>query len=269
MAPSRFTRSPSSSPDVKRWPAVSSLRRRRRAPARSRDRREDHLPLRPVLRVGLHRPDRRAGGPYTVTLEQGWAKTIYSPTAPAAMSVRYPRPSSWRAWASPTTTRPTRRCSGDDGKGGTDIAVVELTNPADRPDGPSGDLRRQGAGELGGSTGLGLQEAPATCRTLAGELRRRLTCSSTTAPTTRSLAVMPMGTTKANSVRWAFATTTRSACPASPTVTPNPMAVRRQLLDTEVQHLDVRLHRVHLRQLHRRLSPATFSSARRGRRRRG
>ncbi len=84
---------------------------------------------------GTIAPKEGEDGTYTVTLEHGLGQTLYFADRPSRDVGAVPTERFLRGLGFPDDNPPNAAIVVDDGNGGTDIAVVELRNPLDRPDG--------------------------------------------------------------------------------------------------------------------------------------
>ena len=166
---------------------------------------------------GTIAPKDGADGTYTLTLEHGLGQTIYFSDRPERIVGASPTPSSSPGSGFSPDNPPNAALVVDDGNGGTDIAVIELTNPAYDEASFTATYDATVLQDWERDAGMELPGGPGGPGCPGPELRQPPTSSSTTAPRPTSNASTAIGSTRANSTRCPFATTMGSACPASPT----------------------------------------------------
>jgi hypothetical protein len=110
---------------------------------------------------GTIAPKDGEGGTYTVTLEHGLGQTLYFADRPSRDVGAVPTGRFLEGLGFPPDNPPNAALVVDDGNGGTDLTVVELTNPLVDPTGPRVIYDVTVLKNWRDTTDLGLQAAPA------------------------------------------------------------------------------------------------------------
>jgi hypothetical protein len=119
---------------------------------------------------GTIAPKAGEAGTYTVTLEHGLGQTLYFADRPSRDVGAVPTPRFLQGLGFSPDNPPNAALVVDDGKGGTDLTVVELTNPLVDPTGPRVIYDLKVLKNWRDTTDLGLQAAPADLADLPDSL---------------------------------------------------------------------------------------------------
>ena len=193
-------------------------------PAATRTARRSRISLSSPSRAARIAPKEGEDGTYTVTLEHGLGQTLYFADRPSRDVGAVPTEQFLRGLGFPDDNPPNAALVVDDGAGGTEIAVVELRNPATiDPTVPSVTYDVTVLEDVGGLDGTGAPGGAGGSVQPAAELRggpplhRRLR---------RRLCLMhePRSPQSGCMTNSPSATTTGPACPASRTAPRSPMA---------------------------------------------